>query len=73
MASEELRNVEAFVFDVFGTVVDHEGTVIRELQKRAEKYNMSASECEYLGKEWAKQDVKHREVSFFSRWIIERL
>ena len=41
MASNPLNGVEAFVFDVYGTVVDIHGTIVRELQKTTEKHGLS--------------------------------
>ncbi|OJT05044.1 hypothetical protein TRAPUB_4109 [Trametes pubescens] len=35
-ASEALRGVEAFVFDVFGTTVDWQGNIVRTLAASAE-------------------------------------
>ena len=33
-AASILQNVDAFLFDVFGTVVDWEGSIVRELRVR---------------------------------------
>lgn len=42
MASNPLNGVEAFVFDVYGTVVDIHGTIVRELYKTIEKHGLSS-------------------------------
>lgn len=40
MAESPLKNVRALTFDVFGTVVDWHGSVVRALKARASQSNV---------------------------------
>ena len=40
-----MKEIRAFVFDVFGTVVDWESTVVAELKALGDKHKVSHGKC----------------------------